>query len=652
MPRPFAVIGFSALLSLTFLFFLPEWFVYPVLGLAAVGFVVSLLLHKKGQSTAVPAAFASIALASLLLLAQLAVRYYPVLQAAGEELDIRARIVSNAEQRYGRYYYQLRTISVNGEAKQLKLRLSSPYALEAEPYDEVSYNGAIYRLGQDDPNLTTAYKAKGVYLGSYAQSYGEDRFTVTSGGFHIMKPILLAQRAIARNLDYTYSDDVAGLLRGMLLGNTNGLTWAAQQDFSQIGVIHLFSVSGLHMTLLAWSFFRLLCALKCKRKLAAPLSMGFILFFMALTGFTASCVRAGVMTAIMLAGELFTRRADTLNSLGFAALVLLLFSPLSAGQVGLSLSFAATLGIILFSKRFASPMKKRCKALPKLPRKLLLAVIESLSLTASVLVLTVPIQLLRMTNGVSLIVLPANLLIIPFASVVMIVGGVSAMLPEALRNALAFLIEPLGQLLLKGAHLMADLPAPVLRGNAASLAIPIAVCAAIAAAALVRRYAGKPVPLRYTAGTISAVMLLAGWLPGLITGRQTHITQLETGAGKSVLVSRGRKAALLGCGGDQLPAGAAKRALSEIGARELELLLIPGSDEGAAELQRDMPIQVILEDDGVTPFALWDGTDGIFYKNGDDAACLLRTEREVVLIQFSGEIPKEWQEVKRLGYGG
>ena len=52
---------------------------------------------------------------------------------------------------------------------------------------------------------------------------------------------------------------------------------------------------------------------------------------------------------------------------------------------------------------------------------------------------------------------------------------------------------------------------------------------------------------------------------------------------------------------------------------------------------------------GVTEFSLWEGTDGVFYKNDEDIACLLRTERELVLIQFSGETPAQWREVKRLG---
>jgi len=651
MPRPFAVIGFTMLCTLALLFFLPEWAAYPVLAAAALGLVLSLALRKKGSDPTLPAAFASAALACVLLLMQLAYGYYPALREAGENLDIHARMVSNAEAKYGRYYYRLQVISVNGEAKHLKVRLSSPYAIDCGPYDEIAYTGAVFPLGKDEPEMTAYYKAQGIWLGTYAQSYGEDRFDVTPGhGFYPMRPILRLQRAIARNLDFAYSDGVAGLLRGMLLGDVSGLPWAVQEDFRQSGTSHIFSVSGLHMSLLAWSVFRLLCALKCPRKAAALFGGAFVVFFMALTGFSAPCVRAGVMMLVLLAGELFSRRADSLNSLGLAALLLLMISPLSAGQVGLELSFGATLGIVLFQGRFAAPMKKRCATLPKLPRRAATFLVESLCVTLAALVFAVPIQLLRLPNGVSLTALPANLVQVPLSSLLMILGGISALLPGPLRGILAFVTEPLGRLLLKLAQGMADLPAPVLRGSLTALAVPLAVCVVIAAVALLRRYAGKPVLLRYTAAACVAVMLLGGWLPGLIQGGRTEITRLETGyGGMSYLVARGRKAALLGCGGDQMPAGAAKSALSAMGARGVELLLLPGNDAGAVEILRDVPVRQVMDAEGVTQFALWDGTDGICYRQGSDAACLIRTESEVFLIQFSGETPEEWREVRRLG---
>jgi len=634
MSRPFAVTGFSMLFTLALLFFLPEEAVFFVLGLCAVGFVVSLLLRQKG---AVPAALASVGLACLLTLLQLANVYYPALQNTGENLEIRARVTSNADMAYGRYYYQAETIAVNGESRRLRLRLSSPYPLYAEPYDEITYTGAVFLLGQDDPEMTANYKARGIYLGSYAQSYGEDRFEVThTKSFHPMRQVLRLQRMIGRALQARYDGEDAALLRGMLLGDVSGLSWSAGEDFRAAGIYHIFSVSGLHMSLLAWSVFRALRALGCREKLAAVLGSAFVLLFMAVTGFSAPCVRAGIVMLVLMAGELFSRKADSLNSLGLAAMILMLISPLSAGQLGLQLSFGAALGIVLFQGRLSAPMKKSKWVKP---------LWEGLCVTAAALVLTMPVQLLRLPGGVSLLTFPANLLFVPVSGAAMILGGLSLLLPP-----LSYLTAPLCRLMLWGVHRLVGVPAPLIQGDGAVLALVFAFCAAVAAAALLLRYFGRPLRLRYTAALLCAAVVLGGWLPEAVRGGHTRLQRLETGAGLSYLLSDGKRAALLGCGGDQLPAGAAKRALSALGLRELELLLLPGYGEflsgGAAELRRDVPIKQVFDgadmQGGYTLFTLWEGTYCDFYADGSDIACRITMPEETFILHFSGNLPEPW----------
>jgi len=631
MSRPFAVVGFSFLFTCAFLFFLPDWALYVALAVFAAGFALALALRQKG---AVPAALASAALACLLMLVQLGQAYYPALQSAYNSVEIRAVITGDADAQYGRYYYPLQTVSIEGQKKKLKLRLSSKYPIYAAPYDEIAFTGSIFSLGGDDPDMALNYRARGIYLGVYPDSFEEDRYEVTPrNSMHPMRAVLLFRRYLQNQLQSIYPDDAAALLRGMLLGDKTGLRWAVEQDFRVAGISHLFSVSGLQMSILAWSFFKALLALKCKRKPAALCGAVFVLFFMALTGFSSSCVRAGLMMLVLLAGELFSRKADSLNSLGFAALVLCAASPLSAGQIGLQLSFGAVLGIVLFADRLSAPFKK-CK---------LKFLMEPLCVTASVMVLYLPISLLRLPGGISLMCFPANVLTVPLAGPALILAGLSALLP---LKIFVYPARLLAQLIISGAHFLAGLPAPVLRGDVKTLAIPIALCAMTAAIALILRYAGKPVKLRYTAAAVCVCMLLGGWLPGFITRNEINVERLDTGQGISYLVSQGNRAALLGCGGDKLPAGSAKRALSTLGARELQLLLIPGASKalsaGKAELIRDIPAARLIDaaetPPGFTNFSLWDGLAGILYLDGaGGAACLLEWSGEV--LQFGGENP-------------
>ena len=75
-----------------------------------------------------------------------------------------------------------------------------------------------------------------------------------------------------------------------------------------------------------------------------------VIAFMAVTGFAHSVVRAGIMMIIVSFASSNLRIADSLNNLGFAAIVLTAFNPYAVADIGMLLSFSATTGIILWSR--------------------------------------------------------------------------------------------------------------------------------------------------------------------------------------------------------------------------------------------------------------------------------------------------------------
>ena len=69
------------------------------------------------------------------------------------------------------------------------------------------------------------------------------------------------------------------------------------------------------------------------RRLSALLTAAIVLIFMALTGFTPSVTRAGVMCLVLLAGQMVRREADSLNSLGLSLLLILAANPFAVMDV-------------------------------------------------------------------------------------------------------------------------------------------------------------------------------------------------------------------------------------------------------------------------------------------------------------------------------
>ena len=129
-------------------------------------------------------------------------------------------------------------------------------------------------------------------------------------------------------------------------------------SFRRAGTSHLLAISGLHLSLISELLFLLLNSLfRRKRReggpacelLPASITIVFILFYMALTSWGVGVVRAGITLIVCHLGMLFGRRGDGLNSLGLAALILLLPDPRTVLDLSFLLSFSATLGLVVLS---------------------------------------------------------------------------------------------------------------------------------------------------------------------------------------------------------------------------------------------------------------------------------------------------------------
>jgi competence protein ComEC len=140
----------------------------------------------------------------------------------------------------------------------------------------------------------------------------------------------------------------ASIISCVLLGNRAAVPQEIEDAFQRTGTIHILSVSGLHMALLAGALWFALQWLGVRRKVAAALVLVFVCYYAAMTGATAPPLRAGVMAAVMCLGVILDRRQQLLNSLGLAALVLLVMDPNDVFNVGFQLSFLCVLGMSLF----------------------------------------------------------------------------------------------------------------------------------------------------------------------------------------------------------------------------------------------------------------------------------------------------------------
>src|SRR6185436_17386167 len=110
---------------------------------------------------------------------------------------------------------------------------------------------------------------------------------------------------------------------------------------------HIFAVDGLRMAIIFGICFGLFRAVGIPRSISGLILIPLIWFYVALTGWPASAIRATVMLTIVIIGWVLKRPGDVINSLFAAALIILLWEPQQLFQAGFQLSFFVVLCLIL-----------------------------------------------------------------------------------------------------------------------------------------------------------------------------------------------------------------------------------------------------------------------------------------------------------------
>lgn len=424
MKRPLSWMGFSA--AAAFLF--AGWG-----GLAAAGILLAAGLTGAVLFLAVPRLRAVHGLAAvavtvcvamgLFLYKELAV-YRPLEAYAGQTLAVKVEITGEATvyERSARYPATVVGGEIPENTPLLVWVTDADFA--PQPFDVVETRIKLFPL-EEDRAQRLQDKAEGFILSGSLQTYD---------GASIVHPeqappgssLLTLRRAAGQVVNRYLSGAPAAMVKAICLGEREGLPKSTAEAFRSCGVSHLLVVSGLHLGMVAAALLWLLRRLRLGRRLTAVLSMAGVLGFMLLVGLSPSVKRAGVMLLVLLAGDLFKREADGLNSLGLALLLMGLLNPFMVWDIGLQLSAGSTWGILYLYPR----IEKRvlCPRVRDNARGWIRAAYRPLQTAALSLSAMAILPLLAVYFGdLSLVFLPANLLMV-FPATCLVVAGLLGVL--------------------------------------------------------------------------------------------------------------------------------------------------------------------------------------------------------------------------------
>lgn len=160
--------------------------------------------------------------------------------------------------------------------------------------------------------------------------------------------------------------DTGAIVSALLLGERDYLPDQLRLDFRRIGISHILALSGMHLAVLSLGIEKLLSFFGIKKKTRVAITAVFVFLYMALTGFSVSVVRAGIMLIISSILYLLSRSKDSLTSLALAVTTICIFTPNAIFDVSLHLSALATFGIIALGEitnKFKKPKTIREKIL-------------------------------------------------------------------------------------------------------------------------------------------------------------------------------------------------------------------------------------------------------------------------------------------------
>jgi competence protein ComEC len=143
----------------------------------------------------------------------------------------------------------------------------------------------------------------------------------------------------------------SGLGEALLLGYKNDLDRSLVQSYSNVGVVHIIAISGLHLGLIYWILLLIFKPFTRFRKLkwiSPLLSIICLWLFSLLAGAQPSVLRAAFMFTILLTAEMTGKKSSIINSLALSAFLLLCINPFWLWDIGFQLSYAAVLSIVLF----------------------------------------------------------------------------------------------------------------------------------------------------------------------------------------------------------------------------------------------------------------------------------------------------------------
>lgn len=294
-----------------------------------------------------------------------------------------------------------------------EILITTDFENEFKYGDEIKFSGKL----QKPENFITDYGKEFDYINYlrkdgifYVMYYPKIEVISEGHGNKIKSALFSVKNKFLEKINLNIPEPENLLMGGLILGEKASFDQAMRQSFVNTGTIHIVALSGYNVTIVAEWIVKIFSFLP--RNFGIGIGIFAIFLFVLMTGANSTAVRAGIMAILALIARATGRNYDVARALLIAGIIMILINPfVLVFDVSFQLSFIATIAVIFFAPKIE-------KYFIWIKWKWLRDIV---AVTCAAYIFVLPFILYKMGN-LSLVALPANILILPFIPITMAFG--------------------------------------------------------------------------------------------------------------------------------------------------------------------------------------------------------------------------------------
>ena len=176
--------------------------------------------------------------------------------------------------------------------------------------------------------------------------------------------------SIFKRISEILPKDTGNIATALITGEQGGISKTIRDNYTSAGIVHILSVSGFHMGLIAGFIFAILRLIFClfpsiclrfnTKKVCALLALILTFAYLLISGMAVPAIRSFLMIAFILIAVMTDRQALSMRSVLWAGFLILLFQPQAITSASFALSFGAVMALIAGYETFTPYFKKFC----------------------------------------------------------------------------------------------------------------------------------------------------------------------------------------------------------------------------------------------------------------------------------------------------